>query len=573
MNLLTLTTALATSMSINMAQMPQQSVEMKVPESRPAITNLQKGLRAHTNAVSRGAGVTPGMSINGTRAVGEQPEGRLVDQQYRSGEIYYMFFGAPTYTKIDGDVGKYVVDETNNKIWIYRMSARGTYSWVEGDIKGDEVIVRTPQCVGAASTETGDNLNIYLINMSLEKMGEGETDSPDDEVYTFVENTSDSEIKYSWDGNVLELKEGIPSYAFWEADLDKEGAEQWMWMGYSEMQQKFEPCPYTAQTPPETIEWTDYVNFSETYDVPGQHIGTIIKIGYDGDDLWIRDLHPLLPDYYVKGTKQPDGTYLFKTQFLGLNTTVGYFIFFRPGYYEEDQNGWKSLGVSDEIRLNYNAGTKEFTVPENNDLWYIQAGKGELSYLQVNITPRLYPYVTPLSPAEPSAPVDLAYTEGYPEYNQPAQLSMILPQTDVDGNWINTENLSYSLYIDGELYIFDREIYPYLEKESMSAIPYSFFDCYDFYSTGLSHSVSIYVPVEKKIGVCINNTVNGQTVSSVIAETEVAGLATSVSDKGEPLVTEWYNLSGMRVSCPENGIFIRVSRYADGSVTTGKEAR
>lgn len=34
MNLLTLTTALATSMSINMAQVPQQSVEMKVPESR-----------------------------------------------------------------------------------------------------------------------------------------------------------------------------------------------------------------------------------------------------------------------------------------------------------------------------------------------------------------------------------------------------------------------------------------------------------------------------------------------------------------------------------------------------------
>lgn len=570
MTILTLTTAIATSLSINLAQPPRQAEEMKVSGSVPTITNVQSGFASQTAPQSRAAGVTPDMSVNGTTVVGTQPEGQLVSNQYRTGEIYYMFFGAPTYTIIDGDVGQYVVDEANNKLWIYRISARGSYSWVEGEINGNEVVVKTPQCIGVGSTDSGSTINIYLINSKLEKIEEGET--PEQDVYTFVEDAAHSEIKYSWDGTNLELKEGMPAYASWGPDFDANNPAAWNWLGYAEMKQKFEPCPYEAQTPPEAIEWTDYVNFSATVNDPSQRTGSIIKIGYDGDDMWIRDLHPLLPDYYVKGTKQADGTYLFKTQFIGLNTEVNYFVFFRPGFFEQDEYGLK-LGVDDEITLVYNPETKEFNVKNDNDMWYIQAGKGELSYLQANVTPRLFPYTAPTAPVKPAAPTALYYTEANPEYAQSASLSFNLPQMDVDGNWIDSKNLTYSLYIDGELYTFSQLDYMYLEEDETTAIPYSFCDWYDFIASGLSRIVTIYADIKSKIGVSLNCTIDGQTLSSDIAELEVAGIESAVADKGEPQSTEWFNLFGVRVSEPADGIFIRVSRYADGSSVVEKIAR
>ena len=108
-----------------------------------------------------------------------------------------------------------------------------------------------------------------------------------------------------------------------------------------------------------------------------------------------------------------------------------------------------------------------------------------------------------------------------------SRLFYILPDTDVDGKYINPDNLSYSIYLDDDqLFTFDAATYSYDISEDMDEIPYSLLNGgYDFHP-GYTYFYRTNEPgfepfFNWRIGMQIHYTVDGVKNSSDIVYLEV----------------------------------------------------
>lgn len=125
-------------------------------------------------------------------------------------------------------------------------------------------------------------------------------------------------------------------------------------------------------------------------------------------------------------------------------------------------------------------------------------------------------HAVPAVPANPTA--DDWYDCGGVSGN--SKFSFTLPTTDVDGNPIDPEKLSYSIYVDGELFTFDAAHYTNDIEEDLTEIPYSIYkNAWDFYKG----AVYFYRTNEgdnplftNRIGIQVHYTVDGVKNSSEI---------------------------------------------------------
>jgi hypothetical protein len=148
---------------------------------------------------------------------------------------------------------------------------------------------------------------------------------------------------------------------------------------------------------------------------------------------------------------------------------------------------------------------------------------------------------------------------------------------DVDGNPLNPDCLTYSIFTDNdELFTFDYETYGPSNgfETDMTEIPYGY-SGYDFYL----RRVYFYRTNEGdnpmfdwRIGIQLNYTVDGITNKSDIVYLEVYPHHTSVSDvNAEKSVTDvrYYNVAGQEMAQP-SGLTIQVTTYSDGTTSTAK---
>ena len=146
----------------------------------------------------------------------------------------------------------------------------------------------------------------------------------------------------------------------------------------------------------------------------------------------------------------------------------------------------------------------------------------------------------PAVPADPTADdwYDCGDESGYSKF------SFTLPTTDVDGNLIDPEYLSYSIYTDGDqLFTFDSEHYSYdIGNEDITEVPYSVYNSgYDF------HNGSCYFyrtnegdnPLfTERIGIQVHYTVDGVKNSSEIVYWT---LPTEPAVPADPIADDWYD--------------------------------
>jgi hypothetical protein len=182
----------------------------------------------------------------------------------------------------------------------------------------------------------------------------------------------------------------------------------------------------------------------------------------------------------------------------------------------------------------------------------------------------------PAVPANPTA--DNWYDSGN-EYGY-CLLSFTLPTTDVNGNPINPENLSYSIYLDDDqLFTFDSWDYYYDIDQDMTVIPYSIYsDGYDI----TDHCVYIYGTNNSdwpiftwRIGIKVY-----YTVGSITNESDIVYLEVFPNPDPDTAVSElnavksvadvrYYNMAGQEIAEPQ-GFAIKVTTYSDGTVSTVK---
>ena len=158
-------------------------------------------------------------------------------------------------------------------------------------------------------------------------------------------------------------------------------------------------------------------------------------------------------------------------------------------------------------------------------------------------------------------------------------LEFTLPATDVNGDYLNPECLSYSIFVDNgngpELFTFPAADYTYDLTEDITVVPYELYSssvdfhanyCY-FYRTNAEGFEPLFT---ENIGIQVYYTVDGVTNASNIAwliphyvNVEEVNAAKTVAN------VRYFNVAGQEIAQPE-GLTIRVTTYTDGTTSAAK---
>jgi hypothetical protein len=153
--------------------------------------------------------------------------------------------------------------------------------------------------------------------------------------------------------------------------------------------------------------------------------------------------------------------------------------------------------------------------------------------------------------------------------------------TDVDGNKIDFELLSYSMWVKNdngpELFVFKEEDYfnDILGMGDLTEIPYSvFYGGYDFYDYMLylyRTNAPGYDPLfTQDIGIQAHYTVDGVKNSSEIAWLYGTHVAVDEVNAGKTVASvRYYNVAGQEMAQP-SGMTIQITTYTDGTTSAVK---
>ena len=181
-----------------------------------------------------------------------------------------------------------------------------------------------------------------------------------------------------------------------------------------------------------------------------------VKIGFDGNDVYLQGICGNLPEAWIKGTLA-DGVVTFAgNQYLG---KVGTYKF----YFQK----------TDAV-FNYNAATNSFSA---EGVVYTYAGEQSVDYYKNPVITKVVEKV-----ATPATPTIEKVDEG--QYGWYATFQ--IPVVDTEGNGVVTSKLSYQFYVNVGGNVAPLTFTPETHKkltESMTVIPYGFTDNYDFYPT------------------------------------------------------------------------------------------
>ena len=338
------------------------------------------------------------------------------------------------------------------------------------------------------------------------------------------------------------------------------------WLGYGDQNTVY--TPFEANFNEGPAEGTELQDFAMTYDLyvgSAERNGHLTKGAIVGDKIYIQGASQHMKDAWLVGTIQGDKVTVDK-QLAGM--LDGYYTYFVGGevisqYNEETQQDEYYYVPIEQLTFDYNAETQTLTSDNcllvANDQNMLAEG-----YMKVAFNP--YEEVA----AQPATPI---VGEDYLPYNAESGscfVTVYVPCEDVDGNYIDASKLTYSVYVDDELFTFDPSFYFYFEQPT-TTVEYGFIDAYRFQDLG-GGRVAIEINQEPQHTIGVKSFYAG---GDTVTESEM-GLfyvnQTAISDIQAKAVAgvRYYNLAGQGSDKPFKGINIVVTTLTDGTTTATK---
>ena len=244
------------------------------------------------------------------------------------------------------------------------------------------------------------------------------------------------------------------------------------------------------------------------------------------------------------------------------------------GYEVSPDVGYIYFSVQDnEISLLDSRGDPNSDFPDNYDvtgMMGIYSDDLHMTAIEFNTTGTI------IDDAHPAIPMDPYIYEWYDSGSEDgySYLGFELPQVDVNGNPLNEKNLSYSVYVDGKLFVFEANTYSYDLLQDVTEIPYSVWNSgWDFYPQKINFYRTNYCDnplFNYWIGLQVHYTAGGQLNSSDIVKyyLNVTGTAEALTDKTVETV-HYFNAMGQQVTEPQ-GVTIELTTYSDGTTAHRK---
>ena len=455
------------------------------------------------------------------------------------------------FTPIEGQPTHIVYCE-NGEAYIFNpYSHKNTETYLKGIRADDKIIVNLPQPIYQEEDwqNPGQYITYYAQLINVEVDGSGALS---------YEISDESEVTFSIDsGNVSLDLDYIPS-------PDKNGGSPYptkvlgfvksdgtwanygdCWQNYTEFNGKIVEAPENLKTEKWAMTWDGN--------------GKFVNIGFDGEDVYLQGYENTFPEAWIKGRKE-DGKIIFPSnQYLGEIPNYHYIIFFGAKANEEED----MLYFADDITFEIEEEIRTiWCVPE--DVMVSNAAEDKIFWYAYYQSPEFC-----LQPEDmdqtPPAPRFWGYSDYLIDYGY-AGFAFYLDYITKDGYVLDTNDMSYEIEFDGIVETFTPE--DYYMTETITRIPYCLNDG-SITAQGAYHNLTLYTIGLESIGVRQYNVHDGVTYTSptmtyYIETGDVTTSINKIEDFDRIENVKWFDLTGMEVTTPDKGIFIRVTDYSDG---------
>lgn len=474
------------------------------------------------------------------------PEGTLYEQVYGCSQKTYLLTqgGFGSFTNNCGYCTQIVVNDKDIYLHNIIREYAGLNSWVKGTLTDDgKAVFQFPQEVG--EDVNGKKLLVAMVTPSQEATGTN-----------LVEDTENPNLTCSWDGKTLtqlfnnEADASLTSYNGMIGLFDSEGAFREYGekgVSYTIWDQAPLSAPENLTTEKLTAEYTDQWN--DKYKLS-------VNLGIDGNNAWIQGLCTFMPEQWIKGTVDADGNItLSSDQFIGV--TNDYFLFFyaaQNGSYQAGKEyAWAESVKLEATETGYQASSPMMINLGNTRPWF-GAGIANLTLRRKTSAD-----MTPVAPVF-----------GEPEWDENEFMGcadVYIAAEDVSGDALDTENLYYRVYFDGELIALASTE----AGEPIYDLKYG--QEYDFVLFMYDWHFIIFFEQLKSIGVQSVYKVGDQEyVSEISTYVFGEGVSDAIGAEKEIKNVKYYNLSGAEITEPV-GLHIRKVTFTDGSMKVTKEVK
>lgn len=485
------------------------------------------------------------MSMAATAQITETPEGEMLQNMEWQSKGFVPDYATGQTTTFDdkGAIAHVVVN--GNKFYIKDpISHYKQNVWMEGELSedGKQVIFHTPQMFMESN---GNTFYFYRMVQNGQKLGFGES--------------TDLVFDYE-DGRLTQSDGGYLTLATLQGGI----------AGYVDYNIVIQPIGEECVTPPTDSEMLTY---KMTYEGQGAEQSKTVNVAFSGTDVYIANPTGV-EGSWIKGTLDGDKIVCPNSQFLGADESLGHYVYFKaakgtiemveiPGYGTFPVNNI-SLTNDEAVTFTYNADDRSFSTEQ---LFLVNDAKDKLGNNYLDYAKATYTTFAEVAatPANPSMTSFHDIIEGYGF----GMFLIDMPNQDVDGNYINQDNMYYNLYID------DKQI---ALPNGETNIPYAYVDG-DFFMqvSGTAHTFKYYDPVNEKVGFQtfykVGDEVNQSELVWYYIKNESDAIA-SVNGNKQVVSTEYFDLTGKRLAAPATkGLFIQKTTYSDGTQRTVKTAK
>ena len=212
-----------------------------------------------------------------------------------------------------------IVYAADNKVYIQHPVSESYYDgWVEGTLSEDGKTITVPMgqyIAYAKSLEMAVQVGIFVFDADAD---------------TYVYDSSIEELTYTIndDGTISQddtdpnIILGTMNRAFGQSFqyLDFE------WLQSGDFETVFIPIDEQPQTPPEGMETENYyLTTCIYYGTEWEPYSANVKVGYDGDDMWLQGISEFLPSSWIKGHIDGNTVTFANPQLLGAYEALIYF--------------------------------------------------------------------------------------------------------------------------------------------------------------------------------------------------------------------------------------------------------
>lgn len=295
-----------------------------------------------------------------------------------------------------------------------------------------------------------------------------------------------------------------------------------------------------------------------------------VSVSIDQDDLVIKGLSLLYPEAETRGFINGDEAVFASGQTLDPSESSTTRVFLSGGSIEtvEDEWGRPLLRPDVEDEYRFTLASDRLSMASETTLMTLQGSENGIELLGYCERPEIF-FQEEIDDYVPCKPEIMGWSEFNPAFGY-AAIRFEIPAVNSAAQYLDSNNLSYRMLINGKPYMFQPATKPLPDDAPVTEwIPFNYSD-YDLLVEGRSRYLIFYVDGTNNLGIQsrYSDPVTGEVWLSPVVDNGVEEVR-EVSGEGEVIEMEseeWYDFFGKRRSVGEKGPGLRIERFKDGSI-------